>query len=85
MNLGASIMPSSVAVTGLFLIGCFISLSMGTHGYHSCYGPYRCGYQQQDGVALPICIGAVVCGAMFGDNLSMISDTTHCGCPYPGM
>ena len=48
VNLGLSIMPSSIAVVGLFIIGCFI----------------------------PICMGAIVCGAMFGDNLSMISDTT---------
>ena len=30
VNLGLSIMPSSIAVVGLFIIGCFISVSMGT-------------------------------------------------------
>ena len=38
--------------------------------------PIAVGISEKTGFALPICIGAVVCGAMFGDNLSMISDTT---------
>lgn len=77
VNLGLSIMPSNVAVTGLFLIGCFISLSMGTSmGTIAAMAPIGVGISSKTGVALPICIGAVVCGAMFGDNLSMISDTT---------
>ena len=60
-----------------FLIGCFISLSMGTSmGTIAAMAPIGVGISSKTGVALPICIGAVVCGAMFGDNLSMISDTT---------
>lgn len=38
--------------------------------------PIAVGISEKTGFALSICIGAVVCGAMFGDNLSMISDTT---------
>ena len=38
--------------------------------------PIAVGISEKTGFAMPICIGAVVCGAMFGDNLSMISDTT---------
>ncbi len=77
VNLGLSILPSQVAVVGLFVIGCFISVSMGTSmGTIAALAPIAVGISEKTGFALPICIGAVVCGAMFGDNLSMISDTT---------
>lgn len=77
VNLGLSIMPSSVAVVGLFMIGCFISVSMGTSvGTITAMTPIGVGIAEKTGIAMPICAGAVVCGAMFGDNLSMISDTT---------
>lgn len=77
VNLGLSIMPSSIAVVGLFIIGCFISVSMGTSmGTIAAMAPIGVGISEKTGIALPICIGAVVCGAMFGDNLSIISDTT---------
>ena len=77
VNLGLSILPSHVAAVGLFVIGCFISVSMGTSmGTIAALAPIAVGISEKTGFALPICIGAVVCGAMFGDNLSMISDTT---------
>lgn len=77
VNLGLSIMPSSIAVVGLFIIGCFISVSMGTSvGTITAMAPIGVGIAEKTGIAMPICIGAIVCGAMFGDNLSMISDTT---------
>lgn len=77
VNFGLSILPSQVAVVGLFVIGCFISVSMGTSmGTIAALAPIAVGISDKTGFALPICIGAVVCGAMFGDNLSMISDTT---------
>lgn len=77
VNLGLSILPSQVAVVGLFLIGCFISVSMGTSmGTIAALAPIAVGISEKTGYAMAICIGAVVCGAMFGDNLSMISDTT---------
>lgn len=77
VNLGLSLMPSNIAVAGLFLIGCFISLSMGTSmGTIAAMAPIGAGISERTGIGLPLCIGAVVCGAMFGDNLSMISDTT---------
>ena len=70
-------MPASIAVVGLFIIGCFISLSMGTSvGTITAMAPIGVGIAEKTGIALPICMGAIVCGAMFGDNLSMISDTT---------
>ncbi len=77
VNFGLSILPPGIAVVGLFVIGCFISVSMGTSmGTISALAPIAVGISEKTGFAMPICIGAVVCGAMFGDNLSMISDTT---------
>lgn len=77
VNLGLSVMPGNVAVVGLFVIGCFISVSMGTSmGTISALAPIAVGISEKTGYSVAICIGAVMCGAMFGDNLSMISDTT---------
>lgn len=77
VNLGLSLIPAHFAVAGLFLIGCFISVSMGTSmGTIAALAPIAVGISEKTGFALSICIGAVMCGAMFGDNLSMISDTT---------
>ena len=65
VNLSLSILPSNLLVTGLFIIGCFISVSMGTSvGTIASLAPIGLGIAEKTG------------GAMFGDNLSMISDTT---------
>lgn len=75
--LGLSILPSKVAVVGLFVIGCFISISMGTSmGTIAALSPIALSISEKTGFSVSICIGAVMCGAMFGDNLSIISDTT---------
>ena len=77
VNFGLSVLPSNFAVVGLFVIGCFISVSMGTSmGTIAALAPIAVGISEKTGFPMAICIGAVVCGAMFGDNLSMISDTT---------
>lgn len=77
VNFGLSILPPSIAVTGLFVIGCFISTAMGTSvGTIAALTPIAVGISEKTGISGALCIGAVVCGAMFGDNLSMISDTT---------
>lgn len=77
VNLGLSIIPASLAVPGIFIIGCFISVSMGTSmGTIGALAPIAVEISQKTGISVAICIGAVMCGAMFGDNLSMISDTT---------
>ena len=77
VNLGLSLLPPSIAVIGLFVIGCFISISMGTSvGTITALVPIAGGIADKTGFAMAICVGAVVSGAMFGDNLSMISDTT---------
>lgn len=77
VNLGLSVMPSHFAVVGLFVIGCFISIAMGTSmGTIAALAPIAVGISEKTGFNMAVCIGAVMCGAMFGDNLSMISDTT---------
>jgi Na+/H+ antiporter NhaC len=77
VNLGLSFMPGNIAIVGLFIIGCFISISMGTSvGTISSLAPIAIGISEKTGINTALCLGAVVSGAMFGDNLSMISDTT---------
>ena len=77
VNLGLSLIPSQFAVVGLFLIGCFISVSMGTSvGTITALAPIAVGVSEATGFNIALCLAAVVSGAMFGDNLSMISDTT---------
>lgn len=77
VNFGLSIIPSKFMVVGLFVIGCFISVSMGTSvGTITALTPIALGIAEKTELSLPLCVGAVVCGAMFGDNLSMVSDTT---------
>ena len=86
VHLGLSIMPANVAVVGLFVISCFISVSMGTSmGTIAAMAPIATGISTKAGIVLPVCVGAVMCGAMFGDNLSMISDTTIACCAHAGM
>ena len=77
VNLGLSLLPPGIAVIGLFIIGCFISISMGTSmGTIAALAPIAMGISEKTDFPIAICIAAVVSGAMFGDNLSMISDTT---------
>ena len=77
VNLFLTFLPSKFAVGGLFLIGCFISLSMGSScATIAALAPIAVGIGEATGFEMALCLGAVVSGAMFGDNLSMISDTT---------
>lgn len=77
VNFGLSIMPPGVAVAALFVIACFISTAMGTSvGTIAALTPIAVGIAQKTDITGALCVAAVVCGAMFGDNLSMISDTT---------
>lgn len=76
-NLLLNIIPGKFAVPGLFVIACLISMAMGTSvGTISVLAPIACAVSQNGGLFLPLCVGIVVGGAMFGDNLSFISDTT---------
>ena len=77
VNLFLTFLPPQVAVAGLFLIACFISTSMGTSvGTISALAPFAVSMSAATGYDVVLCIAAVASGAMFGDNLSMISDTT---------
>ena len=72
-----NIIPGNFAVPGLFLIACLISMAMGTSvGTITVLVPIAAGVAETGGFSLPLCVGTVVGGAMFGDNLSFISDTT---------
>ena len=69
--------PGTFAVPGLFLIACLISMSMGTSvGTITVLVPIAASVAQDAGLSLPLTVASVVGGAMFGDNLSFISDTT---------
>ena len=77
VNLALSILPDNLLVAGIFITACFISLSVGTSvGTVVALTPVAAGIAQKTGLDLSLMVGAVVGGAMFGDNLSFISDTT---------
>lgn len=77
VNLGLSIIPSQFLLPGLFLIAAFIATAMGTSmGTIGAVVPIAVGIASKAALPLPLTIGAVIGGAMFGDNLSIISDTT---------
>lgn len=71
------VMPPSFILAGIFLATCLISVSIGTScGTIAAMGPIAAGLVAPMHISPEIMIGAVISGAMFGDNLSMISDTT---------
>lgn len=77
VNLGLSLLPSSLLIPGVFIIACFIALSVGTSmGTIVALVPIAVGIASKTGIDVALSVGAVVSGAMFGDNLSIISDTT---------
>lgn len=77
VQLSLSILPTHLLVAGLFIIACFISISMGTSvGTITALTPIGLGIAQETGMPIALVIGAIIGGGMFGDNLSMISDTT---------
>ena len=76
-NMLLNIIPARFAVIGLFIIACLISMAMGTSvGTITVLAPIAMAVAKNGGLSLPMCAGTVVGGAMFGDNLSFISDTT---------
>ncbi len=76
-NLLMNVIPGRFAIPGLFVIACLISMSMGTSvGTITVLVPIAASVAGTAGFSLPMCVGTVVGGAMFGDNLSFISDTT---------
>lgn len=77
VNLGLSLLPTSMILPGIFLISAFIATAMGTSmGTIAAVAPVAVGIAQSAGMSMPLTAGVVLSGAMFGDNLSIISDTT---------
>ncbi|MGF1726247.1 Na+/H+ antiporter NhaC family protein [Photobacterium nomapromontoriensis] len=77
VNLGLSMLPSSMILPGIFVISAFIATAMGTSmGTIAAVAPVALGIAQAAGMDVALTAGVVLSGAMFGDNLSIISDTT---------
>ncbi|MBQ8264311.1 MAG: Na+/H+ antiporter NhaC family protein [Oscillospiraceae bacterium] len=80
-----SIIPARFAVAVIFVVSCFVSTAMGTSvGTITLIAPIALAVGDATGFSVPLCLGAVVGGAMFGDNLSFISDTTIAACNGQG-
>lgn len=80
-----SVTPPEYAVVVLFIISSFVSTSMGTSvGTITLITPIAVSISEGSGFSIPLCVGTVVGGAMFGDNLSFISDTTIAACNGQG-
>lgn len=77
VNLAMSVLPGNLLAAGIFLAACFISLSVGTSvGTIVALAPVAVGIAEKTSMPDALMLGVVVSGAMFGDNLSFISDTT---------
>ena len=80
-----SIIPADFAVLVLFVVSAFVSLAMGTSvGTITLIVPIAVAVAAGSGFSGALCVGSVVGGAMFGDNLSFISDTTIAACNGQG-
>lgn len=77
VNLGLSVIPSFLILPGFFVISAFIATAMGTSmGTIAAVAPIALGISEAAEISAPVMAGVVISGAMFGDNLSIISDTT---------
>lgn len=77
VNLSMSLLPSDLLAPGIFIAACFISISVGTSvGTIVALAPIAVGIAAKSGMPEAFMLGVIVSGAMFGDNLSFISDTT---------
>lgn len=77
VNLGLSLVPAQFLAAGVFVISAFMGTATGTSiGTISAVAPIAIGVADKGGLNILLVAGACVGGAMFGDNLSMISDTT---------
>ncbi|MCI8468565.1 MAG: Na+/H+ antiporter NhaC family protein [Eggerthellaceae bacterium] len=80
-----SVIPAEFSVAVLFVVSCFVSVSMGTSvGTITLITPIAVAVAAASGFSLPLCVASVMGGAMFGDNLSFISDTTIAACQGQG-
>ena len=79
------LIPAQYAVAVLFVVACFVSTAMGTSvGTITLIVPIAVEVAQVSNFPVPLCVGSVMGGAMFGDNLSFISDTTIAACNGQG-
>lgn len=77
VNLGLSFIPAQYITAGLFIIAAFISIATGTSmGTISTVAPIAIATAEKAGLNMTLIVAAIIGGAMFGDNLSVISDTT---------
>ena len=77
VNLVLTLLPGNMLLAGLFLAACFISLSVGTSvGTIVALTPIAAGVAAETGTSVAMMTAVVVGGSLFGDNLSLISDTT---------
>lgn len=77
VNLGLSLVPTEFLTAGIFIISAFMGTATGTSmGTVAAIVPIAAGVAVKSGISEPLMVAACVGGAMFGDNLSMISDTT---------
>ena len=77
VNIARSLIPASLMLPGIFIVACFISLAVGTScGTIAALTPIAISMTEQLGISPELMLGCVIGGAMFGDNISMISDTT---------
>jgi Na+/H+ antiporter NhaC len=77
VNWGLSVIPSSLLLPGLFVMTAFMATAMGTSmGTIAAVAPIAVGLTEATDLPLLLTVGTVMGGAMFGDNLSIISDTT---------
>lgn len=77
VQLGLAIFPSYLLLPGLFLVAAFLSTAMGTSmGTIAAIAPIALGFIESAGIDSAVVAGCLISGAIFGDNLSIISDTT---------
>lgn len=77
VNVGLDYIPIQYIYFGIFIIASFLSISTGTSvGCIVALAPIVVGFAEKSDISLSILSGALLGGAMFGDNLSLISDTT---------
>lgn len=80
-----SLISPKFSVAVLFIVACFVSTAMGTSvGTITLLTPIAVEVSLASGYDPALCVGTIVGGAMFGDNLSFISDTTIAACNGQG-
>ena len=77
VQLGLSLFPDYFLLPGLFLVAAFLATAMGTSmGTIAAIAPIALGFIESSNIDASVIAGCIISGAIFGDNLSIISDTT---------